>query len=50
MRWKTERGQRRAERDKDTFAVKTGTDEQVKFRKERGTDPPKRKRGFMRGM
>jgi len=48
MRWKTEHGQRKEEKEKDRYVVKT-TDGEKKLPKEKGENPPLRKRGFLRG-
>lgn len=52
VRWKMERGQRRSSEEKsgDTYTVDIGDDEKVEYPKEKGVKPPKKKRGFMRGM
>ncbi|KAK7753805.1 hypothetical protein SLS62_004171 [Diatrype stigma] len=52
MRWKMERGQRRSseERQGDTYTIDTGDGEKVEYPKEKGAKPPKKRRGFMRGM
>ncbi|KAK9421116.1 putative MNNG and nitrosoguanidine resistance protein [Seiridium unicorne] len=49
MRWKTENDKRKAEKEKDRFVVNT-EDGEREYKKEKGTKPPIRKRGFMRGM
>ncbi|KAI1764864.1 MNNG and nitrosoguanidine resistance protein [Hypoxylon sp. FL1150] len=52
-RWKMERGRRAAERDADSYAVHDAAaagDQKKHVPKEKGTLPPVRKRGFMRGV
>ncbi|KAI1340056.1 MNNG and nitrosoguanidine resistance protein [Xylariaceae sp. FL0016] len=49
MRWKRERDMRKQEREKDRYVVDTEGGEK-EFTKREGDNPPKRKRGFMRGM
>ncbi|RYP33019.1 hypothetical protein DL767_004930 [Monosporascus sp. MG133] len=49
MRWKSERGQHAAGRDKGECAVNT-KDGEKEFRNDAGAKPPKRRRGFMCGM
>lgn len=48
MRWKTERSERKAEREKDRYVVHDGEEER-EVSKKKGEKPPLRKRGFMRG-
>ncbi|RYP83851.1 hypothetical protein DL769_001273 [Monosporascus sp. CRB-8-3] len=49
MSWRSERGQRAAGRDKGKYAV-NNKDGEKESRKDVGAKPPKRRRGFMRGM
>jgi hypothetical protein len=49
QRWNTERVKRAEEKNRDRYVVHT-TDGDKEFPKEQGANPPKRKRGFMRGV
>jgi hypothetical protein len=49
MRWKMEHSKRTAEKEKDKFVVNT-EDGEKEYGKEKGTKPPIRKRGFLRGL
>ncbi|TDZ10341.1 Nitrosoguanidine resistance protein SNG1 [Colletotrichum sidae] len=50
MRWKTEHDKRKAERDKDRYVVETEGGSEEEVRKTKGSKPPIRKRGFLRGI
>jgi len=49
MRWKQEHNERKAEKEKDRYVVKTEDGEQ-ELPKKKGEKPPVRKRGFLRGF
>ncbi|KZL73163.1 MNNG and nitrosoguanidine resistance protein [Colletotrichum tofieldiae] len=49
MRWKMEYEKRNAEREKDQYVVETEGGEK-ELKKSKGTKPPIRRRGFMRGL
>ena len=57
MRWKTERAKRKAEKSSEKYTIRTeegqgegNSEGELELPKEHGAEPPKRKRGFMRGL